>query len=70
MKLSIAQIYQNLVFEITTMLTLEVTLRHAETQVAFKNCTPFTKCITKIYETTIYDAGELDLVMLMYNLLE
>ena len=34
-------------------------------QVAFKNCAPFTKCITKIYETTIDDAEDLHLVMPM-----
>ena len=39
-------------------------------QVAFKNCTPFTKCITMIDGATIDDAEELDLVMPMYNLLE
>ena len=40
------------------------------TQVRFKNCAPFTKCITKIDETTIDDAEDLDLVMPMYNLIE
>ena len=40
------------------------------TQVAFKNCTPFTNCITKIYGTTIDDAGDLHLVMPMHNSLE
>ena len=40
------------------------------TQVAFKSYAPFTKCITKIDETTIYDAEDLDLVMPMYNLIE
>ena len=30
------------------------------TQVAFKNCAPFTKCITKIDETTIDDAEDLN----------
>ena len=30
----------------------------------------YTKCITKIDETTIDDAENLDLVMLMYNLIE
>ena len=40
------------------------------TQVAFKNCVPLTKCITKIDETTIDDAKDLDLVIPMYNLLE
>ena len=41
-----------------------------ETQVAFKNCAPFTKCITKIDGTTIDDAENLDLVMPMYSLIE
>ena len=40
------------------------------TQVACKNCAPFTKCIAKIYETTIDDAEDLDLLMSMYNLIE
>ena len=39
-------------------------------QVAFKNCAPFIKCTTKIDGTTIDDAEDLDLVTLMYNLLE
>ena len=41
-----------------------------ETQVAFKNCAPFIKCITKFDVTTIDDAEDLDLVMPMYNLIE
>ena len=40
------------------------------TQVAFKNCAPFTKCITKTDEATRDDSGDLDLVMPMYNLIE
>ena len=40
------------------------------TQVAFKNCAPFTKYITKIDGTTIYDAEDLDLVIPMYSLIE
>ena len=37
---------------------------------AFKNCWPFIKCIAKVDGTTIDDAGDLDLVMLMYNVIE
>ena len=40
------------------------------TQVAFKNCAPFTKSMTKNDWTTIDDAEELDLVMPMYILIE
>ena len=41
---------------------------HQVTQVAFKNCAPFTKCITKIERTIIDYAEDLDVVMPMYNL--
>ena len=44
--------------------------RNAATQLTFKNNAPFTKCIKKIDGTTTDDAADLDLVMLMYNLLE
>ena len=40
------------------------------TQVAFKNCAPFTKCFTKIDETTIDDAEDLYSVMPMHNLIK
>ena len=40
------------------------------TQVSFKNCATFTKCITKIDGTTIHDAEDLDSVKPMYNLIE
>ena len=40
------------------------------TEVSFKNCAPFTKCITKIDRVTINHVKDLDLVMQMYNLIE
>ena len=40
------------------------------TQLVFKNCEPFTKCITKTDGITIGDTKALDLVMLTYNLIE
>ena len=40
------------------------------TQVSFKNCATYTKCVTKIDGTTIYDSEDLDLVTTMYNLRE
>ena len=40
------------------------------TQVEYKNCAPFTKCITKVDGTTIDYAEDLDLVMSVYNLTE
>ena len=40
------------------------------TQVSFKNCAPFIKCITKIDGTTVDNVKDLDIVMSMYNLIE
>ena len=40
------------------------------TKVVFKNCAPFVKCIIKIEGTTIDDAEDLDLFMIMYNLIK
>ena len=37
---------------------------------SFKNCAPFTKCITKIDGTAVDVAEYLDSVMSMYNLIE
>ena len=42
----------------------------ANTKVAFKNCAPFTKCITEINETFIDDVEHINSTMPMYNLIE
>ena len=36
----------------------------------FKNCAPFTDCISEINNTQIDNAKDIDLVMPMYNLIE
>ena len=38
--------------------------------VTFKNCAPFTKCISRINNTDIDNAHGIDIVMPMYNLIE
>ena len=38
--------------------------------VIFKNCAPFTKCISRINDTDIDTAQDIDIVMPMYNLIE
>ena len=43
---------------------------HDVTQVAFKNCAAFSKCITKIDGTTKDDSEDLDFIMPMYSLIE
>ena len=39
-------------------------------KVIFKNCAPFTNCISKINNNEIDNAEYIDIVMLMYNLIE
>ena len=39
-------------------------------KVIFKNCAPFTNCISEINNTQIGNAKDIDIVMLMYNLIE
>ena len=41
----------------------------ADTRVAFKNCAPFTKCISHINDEHVDDADNLDIIMPMYNLI-
>ena len=38
--------------------------------VTFKNCAPFSKCISRINNTDINNAQDIDIVMPMYNLVE
>ena len=40
------------------------------TKVAFKNCAPFTKCVTHINEEHVDGADNLDIIMPMYNSIE
>ena len=42
----------------------------AEKEVGFKKNAPFRSCISKINNTLIDNVEDLDIVMLMYNLLE
>ena len=42
----------------------------ANTNVAFKNCAPFTRCVTHINDEHAKTAENLDVIMPMYNLIE
>ena len=43
---------------------------NANDKVAFKNCTPFIRCVTNINDEHVETAESLDIIMPMYNLLE
>ena len=54
------------------LVTGDITVNNADvnTSVAFKNCAPFTKCITYINEEHLETTENLNIIMPMYNLLE
>ena len=41
-----------------------------DTDAAFKNCAPFSTCITKINDTFVDEANHIHIAMPMYNLIE
>ena len=43
---------------------------NANKKVVFKNCAPFTDCISKINNTQIDNGKHIDVIMPMYNLIE
>ena len=43
---------------------------NANKKVILKNCAPFTKCMSRINNTQVDDAHDIDVVMPMYNLVE
>ena len=48
----------------------DVDANNTNKKVIFKNCAPFTKCISKINNVKIDNAQYIDIVMPMYNLIE
>ena len=54
------------------LVTGKITARggNADTKAAFKNCTPFRRCITHINDEHVETAQNLDIILPMYSLLE
>ena len=54
------------------LVTGDITARggDANVKVAFKDCAPFTKCVTHINHENVDNADNLDILMPMYNLIE
>ena len=53
-----------------TVTVLAVGKGNNNTQVIFKNCVPFADCISKINNTQIDNAKDIDVLMPIYNLME
>ena len=54
----------------TISVTNTVAANNINKKVIFKNCAPFTNCISEINNTQIDNAKDIDIVMPMYNLIE
>ena len=48
----------------------DVDVNNTNKKVIFKNCAPFTNCISEINNTDLDNAKDIDIVMPMYNLIE
>ena len=46
------------------------TVNNSDIKVIFKNCAPFTNCISEINNTQVENAKDIDIVMPMYNLIK
>ena len=59
--------YSNAFILVTGNITVEA---NSDTDVAFKNCAPFSTCITKINDIFVDEANHIYIAMPMYNLIE
>ena len=56
--------------KILNMAAAGVAANNTNEKLLFKNCAPFTNCISKINNTQVDDVQDIDVVMSMYNLIE
>ena len=50
--------------------TADADANNTNKKVIFKNCAPFTICVSEINNTQVHNAKDIDIVMPMYNLIE
>ena len=58
------------IIKVPNTVAVGAAVNNANKKVIFKNCAPFTDCITEISNTQIDDAQKIDVVMPMYSLIE
>ena len=56
--------------ELTVAKETDAAPNNADKKIIFKNCAPFTSCISRINNTQVDDAQYTDVVMPLYNLIE
>ena len=57
-------------FSVNNTAAQDAAVNNTNKKLIFKNCAPFTNCISEINNTQIDNAKDIDIVMPMYNLIE
>ena len=65
-----AYIHVRITITVNNTAAADADANNTNKKVVFKNCAPFTKCISEINNTNVDDAKDIDNVMPMYNLIE
>ena len=65
-----AYIFVKGTFAVNNTAATDADANNTNKKVKFKNCAPFTNCISEINNTQVDNAKDIDIVMRMYNLIE
>ena len=63
-------IHVNGTITVNNTVATDANANNTNKKVIFKNCAPFTNCISEVSNTSVDDAKDIDVVMPMYNLIE
>ena len=67
---SSAYIHVKATITVTNTVAAATPVNNTNEKVIFKNCAPFTNCISEINNTQVDDAQDIDIVIPMYNVIE
>ena len=65
-----AYIHVKATITVTNTVAAATPVNNTNEKVIFKNCAPFTNCISEINNTQVDDAQDIDIVIPMYNVIE
>ena len=65
-----AYIFVKGIISVNNAATAGAAVNKGDKKAIFKNCAPFTNCISEINNTQVDNAKDIDIVMPMYNLIE
>ena len=65
-----AYIHVKATITVTNTVAAATPVNNTNEKVIFKNCAPFTNCISEINNTQVDNAQDIDIVIPMYNVIE